>query len=215
MIDPKASAHGNLASSRIDLQLIANRVETGTKVLDIGCGDGALLDLLVSDRNVDARGLELSQKGVNACVARGLSVVQGNADTDLSYYPDDGFDTVILSQTLQATQRPREVLHEMSRIGPRLIVSIPNFGHWRVRAHLALNGRMPETNALASSWYETANIHLCTLLDFTDLCDALGLKVEQCITLTNGKAKQSATRPGAWQNLTAEQAVFVLRRGAF
>ena len=122
---------------------------------------------------------------------------------------------MILSQTLQATQKPREVLHEMSRIGPRLIVSIPNFGHWRVRAHLALHGRMPETNALASSWYETANIHLCTLLDFTDLCDELDLKVEQCITLTHGKAKQSATRPGAWQNLTAEQAVFVLRRGSF
>jgi methionine biosynthesis protein MetW len=181
-------------------------------VLDIGCGDGALLDLLVSDRNVDARGLELSQKGVNACVARGLSVVQGNADTDLSYYPDNGFDTVILSQTLQATQKPLDVLSEMARIGERLIVSIPNFGHWRVRLDLLLNGRMPVTGALAASWYETANIHLCTLRDFTDLADQLGLRVESCITLSGGRAREIAGKPSARHNLLAQQGVFVLRR---
>jgi methionine biosynthesis protein MetW len=212
MIDPKAGADGNLGNKRIDLELIADMVESGSRVLDIGCGTGELLDLLVNRRQADGRGLELSQAGVNACVARGLSVVQGNADTDLSYYPDNGFDTVILSQTLQATQKPREVLREMARIGPQLIVSIPNFGHWRVRAHLALRGRMPETKALASSWYETANIHLCTLLDFTDLCAELDLKVAQCITLTNGRAHQSMQAPGSWKNLTAEQAVFVLQR---
>src|SRR6056300_188750 len=212
MIDPKAGADGNLGNKRIDLELIADMVESGSRVLDIGCGTGELLDLLVNRRQADGRGLELSQAGVNACVARGLSVVQGNADTDLSYYPDNGFDTVILSQTLQATQKPREVLREMARIGPQLIVSIPNFGHWRVRAHLALRGRMPETKALASSWYETANIHLCTLLDFTDLCAELDLKVAQCITLTNGRAHQSTRAPGSRQNLTAEQAVFVLQR---
>ena len=212
MIDPKAGADGNLGNKRIDLELIADMVESGSRVLDIGCGRGELLDLLVNRRQADGRGLELSQAGVNACVARGLSVVQGNADTDLSYYPDNGFDTVILSQTLQATQKPREVLREMARIGPQLIVSIPNFGHWRVRAHLALRGRMPETKAFASSWYETANIHLCTLLDFTDLCAELDLKVAQCITLTNGRAHQSTKAPGSWQNLTAEQAVFVLQR---
>jgi methionine biosynthesis protein MetW len=212
MIDPKAGADGNLGNKRIDLELIADMVESGSRVLDIGCGRGELLDLLVNRRQADGRGLELSQAGVNACVARGLSVVQGNADTDLSYYPDNGFDTVILSQTLQATQKPLEVLREMARIGPQLIVSIPNFGHWRVRAHLALRGRMPETKALASSWYETANIHLCTLLDFTDLCAELDLKVAQCITLTNGRAHQSTKAPGSWQNLTAEQALFVLQR---
>lgn len=213
MLDPKASAHGNLASSRIDLQLIANRVERGTKVLDIGCGDGVLLDLLVANRQVDARGLELSQKGVNACVARGLSVVQGNADTDLSYYPDNGFDTVILSQTLQATQKPLEVLSEMARIGERLIVSIPNFGHWRVRLDLLLNGRMPVTGALAASWYETVNIHLCTLRDFTDLVDQIGLRVESCITLSKGRARELSGKPRARDNLLAQQGVFVLRRG--
>ena len=210
MIDPRASANGNLNEKRIDLMLIASLVEQGTRVLDIGCGNGELMELLVAERNVDARGLELSQQGVNACVSRGLAVVQGNADTDLSYYPDQGFDTVILSQTLQATRRPKEVLQEMSRIGSKLIVSIPNFGHWRIRLALALRGRMPETQALSATWYETANIHLCSMLDLTDLCDELSLRVETCLTVTNGKVHHSRGRPSAWQNLMAELVVFEL-----
>ncbi len=210
MIDPRASANGNLNEKRIDLMLIASLVEQGTRVLDIGCGNGELMELLVAERNVDARGLELSQQGVNACVSRGLAVVQGNADTDLSYYPDQGFDTVILSQTLQATRRPKEVLQEMSRIGSNLIVSIPNFGHWRIRLALALRGRMPETQALSATWYETANIHLCSMLDLTDLCDELSLRVETCLTVTNGKVHHSRGRPSAWQNLMAELVVFEL-----
>ena len=212
MIDPRASANGNLNEKRIDLMLIASLVERGTRVLDIGCGNGELMELLVAERDVDARGLELSQQGVNACVSRGLAVVQGNADTDLSYYPDQGFDTVILSQTLQATRRPKEVLQEMSRIGSKLIVSIPNFGHWRIRLALALRGRMPETQALSATWYETANIHLCSMLDLTDLCDELSLHVETCLTVTNGKVHHSTGRPSAWQNLMAELVVFELTR---
>ena len=212
MIDPRANANGNLSQNRIDLMLIASLVEGGSRVLDIGCGNGELMELLVAERGVDARGLELSQQGVNACVGRGLAVVQGNADTDLSYYPDQGFDTVILSQTLQATQRPKEVLQEMSRIGSKLIVSIPNFGHWRIRLALALRGRMPETQALSASWYETANIHLCTMLDLIDLCDELSLRVGTCLTVTNGKVHHSSGRPSAWQNLMAELVVFELFR---
>ena len=212
MIDPRASANGNLNEKRIDLMLIASLVERGTRVLDIGCGNGELMELLVTERDVDARGLELSQQGVNACVSRGLAVVQGNADTDLSYYPDQGFDTVILSQTLQATRRPKEVLQEMSRIGSKLIVSIPNFGHWRIRLALALRGRMPETQALSATWYETANIHLCSMLDLTDLCDELSLRVETCLTVNNGKVHYSTGRPSAWQNLMAELVVFELTR---
>ena len=212
MIDPRASANGNLNEKRIDLMLIASLVEQGTRVLDIGCGNGELMELLVAERDVDARGLELSQQGVNACVSRGLAVVQGNADTDLSYYPDQGFDTVILSQTLQATRRPKEVLQEMSRIGSKLIVSIPNFGHWPIRLALALRGRMPETQALSATWYETANIHLCSMLDLTDLCDELSLRVETCLTVTNGKVHHSTGRPSAWQNLMAELVVFELTR---
>ena len=212
MIDPRASANGNLNEKRIDLMLIASLVERGTRVLDIGCGNGELMELLVAERDVDARGLELGQQGVNACVSRGLAVVQGNADMDLSYYPDQGFDTVILSQTLQATRRPKEVLQEMSRIGSKLIVSIPNFGHWRIRLALALRGRMPETQALSATWYETANIHLCSMLDLTDLCDELSLRVETCLTVTNGKVHHNTGRPSAWQNLMAELVVFELTR---
>ncbi|HCD16773.1 MAG: methionine biosynthesis protein MetW [Rhizobiales bacterium TMED83] len=210
MNDPRAHANGNLTEKRIDLMLIASLVEHGTRVLDIGCGNGELMELLVAERGVDARGLELSQQGVNACVARGLAVVQGNADTDLSYYPDRGFDTVILSQTLQATQRPKEVLQEMSRIGNKLIVSIPNFGHWRIRLALALRGRMPETQALSAKWYDTANIHLCSMLDLIDLCDTLSLRVETCLTVSNGKVHHSSGRPSARQNLMAELVVFEL-----
>ena len=213
MIDPRANAAGNLAEKRIDLRLIADMVEDGARVLDIGCGEGELLDMLVQLRQADGRGLELSQAGVNACVARGLSVVQGNADTDLSYYPDNGFDMVILSQTLQATQKPHDVLREMARIGKRMIVSIPNFGHWQVRLNLLTGGRMPETGTLSASWYETANIHLCTLLDFNDLCDTLGLSVDRCITLSNGRARHIFGPPGKRHNLLAEMAVYLLKRG--
>ncbi len=133
----------NIAPGRFDLSVVADMVEPGSRVLDVGCGDGLLLQLLAGRKNVDGRGVELSQRGVNDCVAKGLSVIQGDADTDLADYPEDSFDYVILSQTLQATQRPRVVLDHMLRIGRSAIVSFPNFGHWRVRTELLLTGRMP------------------------------------------------------------------------
>ena len=137
------------APPRDDLLRMADLVAPGSRVLDVGCGDGALLRLLVEERNVDGRGIELSQQGVNDCVAKGLSVVQGDADDDLADYPDSAFDYVILSQTLQATRKPRVVLEHMLRIGHRAIVSVPNFGHWRVRAQLGFRGRMPVTENLS------------------------------------------------------------------
>ena len=140
-------------------------------MLDVGCGDGELLRLLAETTDVDARGVEISQQGVNDCVARGLSVVQGDADVDLADYPDDGFDYVILSQTLQATRNPRQVLEQMLRIGKRAIVSFPNFGHWRIRWQLGLRGRMPVTENLSYAWYETPNIHLCSIRDFVTLVE--------------------------------------------
>src|SRR5476651_895817 len=140
---------------RVDLQQIADMVEPRTRALDVGCGDGSLLGYLSTFKHCDARGMELSQAGVNACVANGLSVIQGDADTDLIDYPDDAFDYVILSQTLQATRRPREVLENMLRIGRRAIVSFPNFGHWRIRLQLLLHGQMPVTDNLPDSWYDS------------------------------------------------------------
>jgi methionine biosynthesis protein MetW len=199
-------------SPRLDHLLIADMVEPGARVLDVGCGDGALLQLLAQKKNVDGRGVELSQRGVNECVAKGLSVIQGDADTDLSDYPDDGFDYVILSQTLQATRHPREALQNMLRIGRRAIVSFPNFGYWRVRAQLAFRGRMPVTGNLAYSWHDTPNIHLCTIRDFVLLVDDLGAHIERGVALDRAGAPIRVNAPWWIWNLLGEQAIFLLER---
>jgi methionine biosynthesis protein MetW len=200
------------ASIRIDLQLIADMIAPGSRVLDVGCGDGALLDYLVHFKNVDGRGIELSQDGVNACVTQGLSVIQGDADTDLRDYPSDAFDYVVLSQTLQATVNPRSVLSELARIGRRAIVSFPNFGYWRVRLQLLARGRMPRTSALTNDWYDTPNIHLCTITDFVDLAERMGVTIERALTLDR-TGTHVRERKGSFANLLGEQAVFLLRRG--
>ena len=163
-------------AARVDLLVVAQMVEPGARVLDVGCGDGELLKILTETKNVDGRGIEISRAGVNLCVAKGLAVIQGDADTDLADYPDDAFDYVILSQTLQATWQPRVVLEHMLRIGSRAIVSFPNFGHWKIRLMLLMFGRMPRTDNLPDTWYDTQNIHFCTIRDFRELCDEVGAK---------------------------------------
>ena len=199
------------ASIRIDLQLIADMIAPGARVLDVGCGDGTLLDYLSHFKRVDGRGIELSQEGVNACVTQGLSVIQGDADTDLRDYPSDAFDYVVLSQTLQATVNPRGVLHELVRIGRHAIVSFPNFGYWRVRAQLLLRGRMPRTHALINDWYDTPNIHLCTITDFVDLAARMDIMIERALTLDR-TGSHVRERKGSFANLFGEQAVFLLSR---
>ena len=195
---------------RRDLGLIAEMIEPGARVLDIGCGDGALLAHLVRHKNVDGRGMELSQSGVNACVGHGLSVIQGDADRDLEAYPAGAFDVVVLSQTLQATRQPRKLLETLVRIGRRAIVSFPNFGFWRIRLHLLLRGRMPVSHLLTHQWYETPNIHLCTIRDFVAMCDEIGVRVERSVTLDRHGQPYSLDPHGGLANLLAEQGVFVL-----
>jgi methionine biosynthesis protein MetW len=195
------------AALRPDLAVIAANVAPGSRVLDVGCGDGALMAALRDERQVDARGLELDAANVAECVARGLSVMQGNADSDLGDYPDGAFDYAILSQTLQTTMRPDLVLGELLRIGRRAFVSFPNFAHWRVRLNLLCGGRMPVTRLLPVAWYETPNIHHVTIDDFRALLRARGITVEQAWFLSGDRATSAAAA-----NLRAEHAVFLLRR---
>lgn len=194
---------------RAELKIIAGMVAEGSRVLDVGCGDGALLEHLAATRKVDARGIELSQEGVNACVARGLSVVQGDADSDLADYPEAAFDYVILSQTIQATRLPRTVLKEIARIGRHGIVSTPNFAHWRMRLQLLTRGRMPVTDALPNAWHDTPNIHMCSVRDFAEMTINAGLKIERTVALNGGTARD--VRPfSARANIFAESAIFLV-----
>jgi len=206
----KSDAHAH----RVDHLLIAEMVAAGSRVLDVGCGDGALLQLLAETKNVDGRGIEIARERVNACVAHGLSVIQGDADRDLAEYPDGAFDYAILSLTIQATLRPRLVLDNLLRIGRRAIVSFPNFGHWQVRTKLLATGRMPVTANLPDTWYETPNAHLCTIKDFADMCELANARVERAVAF-NSSGQQLGTwvrLPLTVHNLLGEKAVFLLKR---
>ena len=198
---------------RTDLALIAEMIAPQSRVLDVGCGDGALLDYLWHVKGVDGRGLELRQERVRACVAHGLSVIQGDAETDLRDYPSEAFDYVVLGQTLQAMRNPREVLLQLARIGGRTIVSILNYGSWRIRWRLLTSGFMPVQDAPHRHWYDTDNIHPCTLRDFVRLCDELGLRIERGLLLHRKGAPRELDTPGWYANMFGEQGIFLLTRG--
>ena len=196
---------------RVDHVLIAEMVEPGSRVLDVGCGDGELLQLLTEQRGVDGRGVELDRNKVNACVARGLSVIQGDADRDLSNYPDQAFDYAVLSLTIQATRNPKPVLENLLRIGRRAIVSFPNFGHWHIRTGLLFSGIMPVTRNLPDSWYESPNAHLCTIRDFADLCAGVNAEVEQAVAFNAAGRRLPIKWSLSMQNMFGEKAVFRLK----
>lgn len=190
----------------VRLQQVARQIPAGASVLDVGCSDGQLLAWLRDSKRVDGRGIELDPERVARAVARGLSVVQGDATHDLAAFPDQSVDYAILSETLQAMDAPDKVMAELVRIGRRAVVAFPNFGHWRIRADLLLKGRMPVTQSLPVSWYATENTHFCTVDDFRALADAMTLRIER-------QAYLSGERPiSAWPNLRADHALFVLSR---
>jgi methionine biosynthesis protein MetW len=204
------------ATLRPDLAAIAAMIRPGARVLDVGCGDGALLEHLKA-KNVDGRGIEISQANVNACVARGLAVVQGDADTDLVDYPAQVFDAVILSQTIQATEKPRVVMDHLLRIGRRVAISLPNFGYWKIRLSLLRGGRMPRTRTLDHSWWATPNIHLCTLADFVDLTRECSATIVEAHALndngtTSPMKPESLTHGYMGPNLFAQGGVFLLKK---
>lgn len=191
---------------RPDLAIIADAVPATSRVLDVGCGDGELM-VALRNKGVDARGLEIDPANVTAAIARGQSVVQGDANRDLADYPDDAFDYAILSQTLQTTERPDRVVDELLRIAPRAFVSFPNFAHWRVRLALLWGGRMPVTRSIPIAWYETPNIHHVTVSDFRDLVRAKGIRVERVWHLSGDKPASDAA--ASWR---AEHAIFLISR---
>ena len=196
-----------MTTLRPDLAIIAANVASGARILDVGCGDGALMAALRDDKQVDARGMEIDGANVTSAVARGLSVIQGDANSDLADYPDAAFDYAILSQTLQTTMRPDEVLEQLLRIGRKAFVSFPNFAHWRVRLSLLWGGRMPVTRLLPVAWYETPNIHHVTVDDFRALLAMRGIKVEGAWFLSGDRLTSDAAA-----NFRAEHAVFLLSR---
>ena len=214
MSDTAAPVRYVAKNMRLDLRLIAEMIAPGSTVLDIGCGDGALLEHLEREKGADARGIEIDMAQASAAVAQGLAVIHGDADNDLASYPADAFHYVVLSRTIHAVEKPREVLRQMLRIGRHAVVSFPNFGHWEVRLKLLLTGRMPMTSTWGRPWYETPNIHPCTILDFFDLCEQDGYAVEDWLAVDERGLRAPWKRSVGLANLFGEQALFLLTRKA-
>ena len=193
-----------------EFKVIADLLPNNTRVLDVGCGDGSLMNLLVKEKNIDVRGLELEKHNVQQCIYKGLPVIQGNAETELYQFPNQSFDYVVLSQTLQAFLHPEEVLAQLLRIGKQTIVSIPNFGYWKVRLHLLLKGTMPVTKNLPDEWYNTPNLHMCTIQDFVNFCNKKSIKIDKSMCLTNEKISEITKRNMKYKNIFSQLGIFLI-----
>ena len=190
---------------------IANLVTKNAKVLDVGCGNGELMKYITENISKDIRGIELSKSNVQKCVEKGLTVIEGDAEKDLKQFPDNSFDFVILSQTLQAFLDPENVLNELLRIGKKAIVSIPNFGHWKVRLHLLLKGTMPVTENLPNEWYNTPNLHMCTIQDFVNFCNKKNIKINRSLCLTNEKISEITNKNMFYKNMLSQLGIFLIQ----
>ncbi len=193
-----------------EFKIIVNLLPVQSRVLDVGCGDGTLIEALIKQKSIDARGIELEENKVKQCISKGLSVIQGNAETELAQFPDKAFDFVVLSQTLQAFYQPVNVLNELLRIGKKVIISIPNFGYWRVRTSLLFFGKMPVTRSLPDSWYNTPNLHMCSIKDFYQFCDEKKIKMNKIIGVNNEKTSSINRINLEMKNLLSEVGIFLI-----
>ena len=193
-----------------EFKVIADLLPNDTRVLDVGCGDGSLMNFLVKEKNIEVRGLELEKQNVQDCIYKGLPVIQGNAETELGQFPNKAFDFVILSQTLQAFYQPENVLSELLRIGKKVIISIPNFGYWQVRASLLFFGKMPVTKSLPDFWYNTPNLHMCSIKDFYQFCDKRKIKMDRIIGINDKKISSINKINLEMKNLLSEVGIFLI-----
>ena len=197
---------------KLEFKIIADLLEENTRILDVGCDDGTLMEFLKKNKNVDIRGIEISKKKVQVCISKGLTVLEGNAEFDLKQFPENSFDYVVLGQTLQAFVNPEIVIKELLRVGKKAIVTIPNFGHWRVRLNLLTKGTMPVTKTLPNDWYNTPNIHMCTIKDFVKLSKTINFKIYKSLALMNKNVSNINNSNLSFKNLFAELGIFLIEK---
>ena len=197
---------------KLEFKIIADLLEKNTRILDVGCDDGTLMEFLKKNKNVDIRGIEISKKKVQVCISKGLTVLEGNAEFDLKQFPENSFDYVVLGQTLQAFVNPEIVIKELLRVGKKAIVTIPNFGHWRVRLNLLTKGTMPVTKTLPNDWYNTPNIHMCTIKDFVKFSKTINFKIYKSLALMNKNVSNINNSNLSFKNLFAELGIFLIEK---
>ena len=197
---------------KTEYKIITNIIEKNSRVLDVGCDDGTLMELLKIDKNVDIRGIEISKEKVQICISKGLTVIEGNAEFDLKQFPNDSFDYVVLGQTLQAFINPEIVIKELLRVGKKAIITIPNFGHWKVRLNLLIKGTMPITNSLPNNWYNTPNIHMCTIKDFVKFSKIINFKIFKSLALINKDVSNINSSNLFFKNLFGELGIFLIEK---